>query len=98
MSNSLTPQLPRLKQLLLEVLKDTPNRAGLIKEFQLSIWNLQNAEPDAPEFVILSELALDLDYYEPDPVIRRETSEYYDEERLKREITNSLEKLAKLDA
>ncbi|HTN38087.1 MAG TPA: hypothetical protein VL053_13495 [Arachidicoccus sp.] len=41
------------------ILKDKNNRSSLIKQFQELVWNDENANE------ILSELAYDLDFYEP---------------------------------
>ena len=44
----------------------------------------------------LSDLAVDLDYYEPDPIDRREDASYYGDQRVEVEITEALEKLGQV--
>lgn len=74
-------------QILVQILQDKKNRDNLIKKFQEEIWNNDNANE------ILSELAYDLDFYEPNEDWRKENSSYYGDERLEQEIKLALEKL-----
>jgi hypothetical protein len=74
-------------QLLEQILQDKENRVILIKKFQEEIWNNDNANE------ILSDLAYDLDFYEPNEGWRKESSSYYGDERLEQEIKLALEKL-----
>jgi len=74
-------------QILNRILTDKKNRKNLIKEFQNQVWNDENANE------ILSILAYDLDFYEPDERLRFEDSCYYGEERLEQEIKMALQKL-----
>lgn len=67
-------------------------RKKLIEEFQKQVWN-REIQINNPDSEILSELAYDLDFYEPDENLRREDFSYYGDERLKAEITATLEKL-----
>lgn len=62
-------------------------RKRLISEFQKLVWG----DPNSNE--ILSELAYDLDFYEPDEALRREDSSYYGDERLEEEIKSTLQRL-----
>ncbi len=70
---------------------DRFGRKKLIKEFQEKVWNSET--PDEPGFEILSELAFDLDFYEPDEKRRREDFSYYGDERLNTEIELAIQKL-----
>lgn len=74
-------------ELLEKILTDKSNRKQLVSEFQELIWNDENASE------ILSELAYDLDFYEPDENLRRQDQSYYGDERLEEEIKSALQKL-----
>jgi hypothetical protein len=45
---------------------------------------------------ILADLAYDLDFFEPDPFLRVESTSYYGRERLEEEIRTALRRLADL--
>lgn len=68
---------------LLHEIKNTPHSIDLIRKFQYEIWNMEETD-DVDE--ILIELAYELDYYEPNPIIRLEDPSYYGEEKLFKEI------------
>lgn len=74
-------------EILEQILKDKQNRSGLIKKFQELIWNDENANE------ILSELAYDLDFYEPNEEWRKQDPSYYGDERLEEEIRTAIKKL-----
>jgi hypothetical protein len=74
-------------KILERILDDKLNRKNLISEFQELIWNDKNANE------ILSELAYDLDFYEPDEELRKEDSSYYGDNRLEEEIKLAIRKL-----
>jgi len=76
-------------EILEKILSDKLNRGNLIKQFQDSIW----ADANANE--ILSELAYDLDFYEPNDELRKEDPSYYGDERLEGVIREALIKLKK---
>jgi hypothetical protein len=79
--------------LILEnILKDDKNRSALVRNFQNEIWLNEEQElgEDNPDFLILSELAYDLDYYEPNSKLRQEDSSFFDDEVLFREIKSAL--------
>lgn len=63
-------------EVLKKILNDKLHREQLIKEFQDRIWNDENPNE------ILSELAYDLDFYEPNEELRKEDASYYGDERL----------------
>lgn len=59
----------------------------LIDEFQQQIWDDQNANE------ILSELAYDLDFYEPNEKLRRESESYYGDDKLEELLNSAIQKL-----
>lgn len=67
-------------------------REGYIKEFQEKVWNDETIEDDNIN-TILSEIAYDLDYYEPDEKKRKEFIGYYGNEKLLLETKSALDKL-----
>lgn len=74
-------------EILEKILTDKANRKLLICEFQELVWNDENASE------LLSELAYDLDFYEPNEEWRKEDPSYYGEERLEQEIITVIQKL-----
>ncbi|MGV8094871.1 MAG: colicin immunity domain-containing protein [Mangrovibacterium sp.] len=81
-----------LKQIL-----ETPisKRAEFVKAFQNEIWNDESIW-DEKLNEVLSELAYDLDFYEPNEKLRKESPNYYGDERLEKEMHNVLNKIKKL--
>jgi hypothetical protein len=82
-----------LTTILMEVLRNVEGRRQSVVNFQKEVWNLHEPSENFPELRILRDLALSLDYYEPDPVIRQEDSSYYGDERLEIEIGAAVRKL-----
>ena len=76
-------------EILKRILKEKENRKQLIQEFQKLIWSDEKASEE------LSELAYDLDFYEPNEEFRKEDPSYYGDERLEEEIKLVLQKLNK---
>jgi GGDEF domain-containing protein len=74
-------------EILEKILTDKVNRKKLISEFQELIWNDENASE------VLSLLAYDLDFYEPNIELRKEDPSYYGDERLEEEIKLVINKL-----
>ena len=74
-------------EILEKILVDKLNRKRLVSEFQELIWNSENANE------ILSELAYNLDYYEPNEELRKEDSRYYGDDRLEQEVKSAMQKL-----
>jgi hypothetical protein len=78
-------------------------RLDIISKFQNEIWNKneRDKETDVDEgngiSEILSELAIDLDYYEPNTEWRKEDPSYYGDEKLEEEIRSALNKIDKLN-
>lgn len=79
-------------EILVRILADKLHRVQLIKQFQEQIWNGHDRKNER-ETAILSELAYDLDLYEPDETLRNEDSSYYGDERLEEEIKAALLRL-----
>lgn len=79
-------------EILKEILSDKTNRKQLIKQFQQSIWDKEEMEGNEVD-EILSELAYDLDFYEPDNELRKESPSYYGDDRLEAEIQSALQKI-----
>lgn len=74
-------------KILEKILTDKLNRKQLISEFQELIWNDENANE------LLSELAYDMDFYEPNEKLRKENPSYYGDERLEEEIKSAIQKV-----
>jgi hypothetical protein len=74
-------------EILEKILTDKLNRKQLISEFQILIWNAQDCDET------LSQLAYDLDFYEPDSEIRKEDKSYYGDEILEDVIKLAIKKL-----
>ena len=74
-------------KLLKQILKNKQNRKTLIKEFQEIIWNDTNANN------ILSELAYDLDFYEPNKQWQKEDINYYGDDKLEEILKTTIQKL-----
>jgi len=77
---------------ILERAIQQPERLSeLIEEFQGIVWNTER-ETETPEWQVLSDLALDLEYYEPNPERRKEDKSFFAEERAINEIKIALSK------
>ena len=74
-------------EILEKILTDKANRKQLICEFQELVWNDENASE------ILSELAYDLDFYEPNEEWRKESLIYYGDDRLEEIVKTAIQKL-----
>lgn len=82
-----------LLELLRSAVNEPENRRRHIAEFQDKVWNAQEGFFTTPEGELFSELAYDLDFYEPDPVRRRESASYFGDDRLTIRIQKALEEL-----
>ena len=72
------------------ILTDTSNRMQHIRSIQFLAWNTPDEIPEKYAEVV-QELAVDLDYYEPDVQLRSEAPEYYDDAELERRVMQALE-------
>lgn len=87
-----------LVALLRLALSNRAKRVPAIKAFQNYIFNSSLPIPGATaeQWEALSDLAVDLDYYEPDPIARREDPSYYGDQRVEVEIAEALEKIGQV--
>ena len=67
-------------EILERLIKEKLLRKQLIKEFQEFVWNGENTNE------ILSELAYDLDFYEPNKKWEKEDINYFGDDKLEEEI------------
>lgn len=74
-----TIELIKLLQSILEA--QHSNRSELVKEFQDKIWNEESLLTENLN-KLLSELAYDLDFYEPNEEWRKESPNYYGDKYL----------------
>lgn len=74
-------------EILEKILTDKSDRKRLISEFQEIIWNDEIANE------ILSELAYDLDFYEPNEECQKESLSYYGDDRLEEIVKTAIQKL-----
>jgi len=87
--------IDRLKKLLREALGTSYEaRITAIKEFQNIVWNDTSIQ-DEELNDILTDIAYMLDFYEPNEEWRRESPNYYGNDRLEEVIRTTLEKLKK---
>ena len=68
-------------------------RADFVREFCQAVFNTPPEIVSVAVDDILRELALDLDFYEPNPEWRLEDSSYYGQGRLEEEIRSGLARL-----
>lgn len=78
---------------LLTDIKTSINKQVLIQQFQERVWNDQLQGLTDEQQDRLSELAYDLDFYEPDATNRAEDPAYYGDEKLIHLIDDVLVKL-----
>lgn len=64
----------------------------LIKEFQDEVWNDESIQDETLN-EILSQLAYDLDFYEPNEEWRNESLSYYGDDRLEEVVKTAIQKL-----
>lgn len=83
----------KLIQLLHSILKSANSeRVKVIKEFQNEVWN-DNSIQDQNLNELLSEIAYDLDFYEPNEKWRKEALSFYSNKELEELIKNAIQKL-----
>lgn len=87
----------RLIELLVQALLLPKLRSHSIADFQRLVWE-NPGEKEGPMSQVFGDLAVDLDYYEPEPSKRSEHPSYYGDERLEVEIRAALTKLHTLGA
>ena len=79
---------------LLQTVLGTEHRVKqeLIKKFQDEVWNDESIQDETLN-EILSELAYDLDFYEPNEEWRKESLSYYGDDRLEEVVKTAIQKL-----
>jgi hypothetical protein len=87
--------MQELIKILDQILADCTHRKELIKDFQNKIWNDKFVASDEVKN-IFKELAYDLDFYEPNPKIRKEDSSFYGDDKLLFEVGKALDKIKNL--
>lgn len=80
--------------ILSRIAESTEIDADSVKEFQRLVWIAQVPVAEQGDaWGILSELAYDLDFWEPDSKLREEDPSYYGDERAREEIRLAIRKL-----
>ena len=74
-------------EFLEKIVRDKLNRKRFISEFQDFIWNTENANEN------LTELAYQLDFYEPDETERRKEPSYFGDDKLAAEVALAIQQL-----
>lgn len=69
-----------------------PVRIELVKSFQNKVWSNADVKDEILN-EILSELAYDLDFYEPNAALRKEDISYYSDERLTELIKTGIRRI-----
>jgi hypothetical protein len=86
-----------LAQILVRILQQAilqPSKLqSLIGEFQTIVWNSPIEEEAGDEWGVFSDLAYDLDFFEPDERIRQEDPVLFGEDRAIEEIMAALRRL-----
>ena len=88
--------MDNLINLLYEILGRTINKRDLIVEFQRKISDYEPSKEEYKIYNLLNDLALDLDYYEPNPEWRKEDPSFYGDDKLEEEIRTALEKIERI--
>lgn len=83
-------ELIQFLQVILET--EHPIRQKLIKQFQDEVWNDESIQDETLN-EILSELAYDFDFYEPNEEWKKEDPSYYGDDRLEVVIKTAIQKL-----
>lgn len=86
----------KLIDLLNQILNDKNYRLYNIKQFYTLVFNDDHVDIDNAKWEILNDLALDFQYYEPEPHVCKEDASYYGKEELERRIKKTLNKIEKL--
>jgi hypothetical protein len=74
-------------EILEKIVRDKLDRKRFISEFQDFIWNTENANEN------LTELAYQLDFYEPDETERRKEPSYFGDDKLAAEVALAIQQL-----
>ncbi|MGC8785738.1 MAG: hypothetical protein ACP5RN_15320 [Armatimonadota bacterium] len=96
----MSPKLEMLIGLLKEAIENPKNRSERIKRFQQLVWDTREDEiaPDEQQiWDILNDLAVDLDYYEPNEEWRRESPSFFGDEEVCQRILAAIAKVESAD-
>jgi len=74
-----------------KILTDKKVAPLLIKQFQELAWNLKDSSFESEVF---ARLAYDLDFYEPNAILRKEDPSFYDNEKLSEIVKEAIEKIS----
>ena len=78
---------------LLNEILGADDPTALITEFQNKVWETEVTDLTPAQEDILETLAYDLDFYEHNEAMRKESLSFYGADRLKTEILTALQKL-----
>lgn len=84
--------LDRACALLVQILNSPRDRVALIHELQMLVSEAEG-QLDQPAYELLNDLGDILDYFEPDPIARGESPEFFGEARLQSEVERALDGL-----
>jgi hypothetical protein len=85
---------PEILDLLVRISHDAKLDPALVRDLQERIWKTKPVRGQTDRMLeVLSELAYDLDFWEPDPVKRREDPSFFDDSRARAEIQRAIERL-----
>jgi len=88
------PALNRIRELLEAILQGDLDREDLILELERLTNGLDERDGLPESFLMeLSDFVLDLSYFEPNPVYRKEDRSYYGEEKLVQLVKSFLRRL-----
>jgi len=85
-----------LLELLIKMMREPATRKASVKQFQALVWACPKASMGTDTYDAVADLALDLDFFEPDPFLRRDGPDYYGHERLEVEVQTTLRRLEQL--
>ena len=69
-----------LTTMLMDISRTAESRREAVANFQKEVWNLTDSSADFPELRILRDLALELDYYQPDATVLKDNGRSGDQE------------------
>lgn len=75
------------------ILAEPTKREEHIRRLQDSVFGESRTDPEDPVWKIFGDLAYDLDFFEPDPALRREDPVFFDHDELEERVRDALIKL-----
>ena len=85
---SMNSNVIHLVAALRSAIQTVDGREQAVRRFQEVVWEGEKLRGDPADVDIASELAHDLEYYVPDPVMRAEDPAYYGDEELLRRVND----------